>query len=273
MKQVIGSTHRREGRRGERLFQIIQCQECGAISYERRKTRVQAALQAECRSCKAIASKQRKQQLALERAQDKALIDVHRSATKLHQRGRSDPRITHGLCRGDTKRTYNIWKGMMSRCYNPNTAGYHHYGGRGISVCQRWHDVTNFVEDMGIARDDYSLERHDVNGNYEPFNCSWIPKCDQPSNRRCCYSNRGITDPKEYQKRKTGVIKKGSADLDTIPFGDKNGLGWWRELGLYENPYIYGPMPWKKTSKVHRRAEAIANGVFVPSIKLKKIKN
>ena len=80
-------------------------------------------------------------------------------------------------------------------------------------------------------------------------------------------------DPKEYQKRKTGVIKKGSADLDTIPFGDKNGLGWWRELGLYENPYIYGPMPWKKTSKVHRRAEAIANGVFVPPKKLKKIKN
>ena len=86
MKQVIGSTHRREGRRGERLFQIIQCQECGAISYERRKTRVQAALQAECRSCKAIASIQRKQQVALERAQDKALmmpIDLQRNSTNV----------------------------------------------------------------------------------------------------------------------------------------------------------------------------------------------
>ena len=91
---------------------------------------------------------------------------------------------THGL--SQTKE-YNHWKKMMYRCYNPSSVDYVNYGGRGIQVCDRWHDVKHFVADMGTvpsveAR--MSVERVDVNGNYEPKNCIWLPLRLQAKNRR-----------------------------------------------------------------------------------------
>jgi len=81
--------------------------------------------------------------------------------------------------------TYNSWKKMKYRCCNPDNPDYPNYGGRGIKVCDRWiDDVCAFVEDMGVRPLGYSLERKDVNGDYCPDNCEWIPLADQSKNRR-----------------------------------------------------------------------------------------
>lgn len=96
---------------------------------------------------------------------------------------------THGLSRKHP-RAYKIWKGMRYRCGNPNAKRYDRYGGRGISVCERWSDFANFIADMGDPPQGYSIEREDQNGNYEPDNCSWQPDKVQANNRS---NNHGIT--------------------------------------------------------------------------------
>lgn len=78
------------------------------------------------------------------------------------------------------------WSAMLSRCYNENSIGYKNYGGRGIIVCDRWKDsFENFYIDMGIRPSaDYTLDRKDVNGNYEPNNCRWLDRLSQTRNTR-----------------------------------------------------------------------------------------
>lgn len=80
--------------------------------------------------------------------------------------------------------TYHTWDAMLQRCLNPNNRNYYWYGERGITVCARWLDFANFFADMGERPEGYSIERIDVNGNYEPSNCKWIPKGEQWKNRR-----------------------------------------------------------------------------------------
>jgi hypothetical protein len=81
---------------------------------------------------------------------------------------------------------YAAWSKMKSRCYNKNCPKWESYGGRGIKVCDRWlHDAKQFVEDMGPRPgSEYSVERIDVNGDYEPSNCKWILMKDQGKNKR-----------------------------------------------------------------------------------------
>ncbi len=84
------------------------------------------------------------------------------------------------------------WHNMKARCYNPSESGYSHYGGRGITVCERWiGSFENFFEDMGPKPSpEHSIDRINVNGNYDPSNCRWATSKQQGRNTRF---NRIIT--------------------------------------------------------------------------------
>jgi hypothetical protein len=73
---------------------------------------------------------------------------------------------------------------MRQRCFNPSDKGYKNYGGRGITVCDRWMDFANFIADMGPCPPKLMLERKDNNGNYAPENCIWTDRTTQNRNRR-----------------------------------------------------------------------------------------
>lgn len=99
-------------------------------------------------------------------------------------------KTTHG-CTGT--RLYRIWQGMKNRCYLPSHKSYHNYGGRGITICDEWlHDFQAFY-DWAMAngyREDLSIDRIDVNGNYCPENCRWATPKEQARNQT---TNRYIT--------------------------------------------------------------------------------
>lgn len=94
----------------------------------------------------------------------------------------SKAKITHGFSR---TRIYNIWQTMIQRCTNKRNMHYKNYGARGISVCERWLSFPNFEEDMyPTYKEGLSIDRINVNGNYEPSNCRWATSSTQNQNTR-----------------------------------------------------------------------------------------
>lgn len=113
---------------------------------------------------------------------------------------------THGLTNSPT---YYSWTGMNQRCSNPNHSSWKNYGGRGIKVCKRWrHSFKNFLSDMGERPSlDYSIERSDNDGNYEPSNCKWADLEEQHNNTRTNVKIewRGVTMTITQWSRKLGI--------------------------------------------------------------------
>lgn len=90
----------------------------------------------------------------------------------------------HTSWQGPKSKTYMCWRGMIARCTNPKMQNWKWYGGRGITVCDRWrHSFKNFLADMGEKPPGLSIDRIDVNGNYEPSNCRWATSSEQFRNR------------------------------------------------------------------------------------------
>lgn len=79
---------------------------------------------------------------------------------------------------------YRSWAAMLQRCTNPKNKEWHNYGGRGIKVCERWFTAANFLSDMGARPQGKTLDRKDVNGDYEPGNCRWATPAEQAQNKR-----------------------------------------------------------------------------------------
>lgn len=92
---------------------------------------------------------------------------------------------THGAATGGKlSREYRSWKAMKERCQNPNHTHFKNYGGRGITVCERWSSFEIFLSDMGARPKGYSLDRGNSNGDYTPENCRWASRATQNKNAK-----------------------------------------------------------------------------------------
>lgn len=99
--------------------------------------------------------------------------------------------LRHGHKQGRKRTaTYSTWQSMISRCTSKTGSSWARYGGRGITVCDRWRRFDNFLKDMGERPPGLSLDRRDNNAGYCKENCRWATREEQQRNRRC---NRMLT--------------------------------------------------------------------------------
>jgi len=136
-----------------------------------------------------------------------------------------------GSIEGPRTGTYNSWASMKARCLNPGAKQFKDYGGRGIKVCESWMSFPNFLHDMGERPNrNYSIDRNDNNGNYEPGNCRWATRMEQGNNTR---RNRFLTLNGE-----TKSISQWSYDLGMrdSAVGKRIKRGWTIEKALTIHP-------------------------------------
>lgn len=144
----------------------------------------------------------------------RALKSGHSKSCGCYKRQRSKEYHTiHGFC---GSRIYKIYKSIKGRCFNKSNSSYKYYGGRGITICDEW---KNDFEEFYIwamsngYRDDLTIERINVYGNYEPSNCTWIPLSEQSKNQRLRITNKcgckGVTYLENMKKYQAIIGKNG----------------------------------------------------------------
>ena len=125
-----------------------------------------------------------------------------------------DPLFTKVQMHGLTKHPlYHVWQHMMHRCYNKKDGRFCYYGRRGITVCQRWHQCANFIEDMyPTYKKGLQIDRKDNDGGYTKDNCRWITHTEQQRNK----SNNKLSIEKVRKIRvlcSSGTVQKKVAEL------------------------------------------------------------
>lgn len=155
--------------------------------------------------------------------------------------------LTHGMSK---TRQYQTWINMKARCTRETSSYYQNYGGRGISYDPKWEMFEGFWEDMGDGyTDEMTLERVDVNGNYEKTNCTWIPANQQARNR---------TKPVNNTSGMTGV------DFHINRIGVEYARARWFENGKLRSRYFncnkYGKACALEMAYSFRKAKIIALG-------------
>jgi hypothetical protein len=116
---------------------------------------------------------------------EKAIIGAELKAGKTKSCGCRKGFRSHGDAHhGRVSPVYQSWRSMRARCLSPTHKNYKHYGGRGITICERWESYENFRLDMGPKPPGTSLDRINNDGNYEPSNCRWATQDVQVANSR-----------------------------------------------------------------------------------------
>lgn len=143
-----------------------------------------------------------------------------------HGRNLAEQAVTHGHARLGKTPTYLQWTRMRSRCFDRTNP---YYGGRGITVCDRWKSFENFLADMGERPLGHSIDRINNDGNYEPGNCRWATQKEQCRNQR---DNHVL----EFQGRRACLAEW--AEVCQIPYHTLkqriNNYGWTVDRALTE---------------------------------------
>ena len=155
---------------------------------------------------------------------------------------------TMGIHKQHGTKTYHSWQSMIRRCVDPKHKGYKNYGGRGITVCDRWRNSFKyFLEDVGKRPDGHTLDRIDVDGDYEPSNCRWADGTTQALNKRVRISGSGeknITMRKFKNKTvykatlKRNYIERCSLCYEDISIAKKIRDEWLEEYNMDRDKWI-----------------------------------
>lgn len=148
-------------------------------------------------------------------------------------------------------RIYGCWQSMKDRCLNPNCKAYKYYGGRGIKICDEWYNYELF-RDWALENgytEDLTIDRLDVNGNYEPSNCRWATMSEQQQNKRDSrlLMFKGVTKHVVEWSKETGV------PAQTI---------WKRFIKYGESELIFSDEPIKSTKEVKEKIIDLYNKGF-----------
>jgi hypothetical protein len=126
---------------------------------------------------------------------------------------------THGLTHS---RLYQVWQGVISRCYYIKNAAFKNYGGRGITVCEEWRNSFESFYEWAMSHgysDELTLDRINVNGNYCPKNCRWVSMKEQQNNRR----NNKIVSYKNKEYTIAQLAEKLNLSSETLRWRLNNG--------------------------------------------------